>query len=132
MVGLPRLLTEARSQAWLALDGESIVQEGPANMLQPWEGVGGWLVLSPEWLVFMSHNFNWHTGQLLLPVARIRKVAACWGKLFGVIPVAPTTLAVRMAGGREYVFVVGDRHRWVSLIQCLLTEPDATADRPRE
>lgn len=121
MYGVMRSAADARCQAIGALDGDPLVYEGPANLLRRWEGVGGWLALSPQWLVFASHRFNWQTGRLLLPVAQIQEATPRWAKLFG-LPLVPTVLAVRSKPGREYQFVVRGRQRWAELIRCLCAE----------
>ena len=118
MFGLKGTVGNARRQAINALGGEAIVYEGPATLLLGCEGVGGWLVLSRHWLVFASHRLNWRRGRLLLPIERIEEATPRWVRLFG-IPLFPTMLAVRTTGGREYQFVVRDRHYWAEAIGCL-------------
>ena len=118
MFGLKGRVGNARRQAINALDGEAIVHEGPANLLLRCEGVGGWLVLSRHWLVFVSHRLNWRRGRLLLPIERIEEATPQWIRLFG-FPLFPTMLAVRTKGGREYQFVVRGRHYWAEAIGCL-------------
>jgi hypothetical protein len=115
MLGLTNWLDGLRARARYPLDGEPVVREGPANYLRRWEGVGGWLALSPHWLVFVAHRFNCRSGRLLLPVASIRSVSCCWAKLFGV-PIVPNAIAVRTREGREYRFVVNGRRQWVRAI----------------
>ena len=115
MFGVKCMVAIARSQAINALGGEAIVHEGPANLLLRCQGVGGWLVLSRHWLVFASHRLNWRRGRLLLPIKRIEEAMPRWVRLFG-LPLFPTMLAVRTEGGREYRFVVRDRHYWADVI----------------
>lgn len=118
MFGVKGMFADARRQAMNALGRETVVHEGPANFLLRWEGVGGWLVLSHHWLVFASHSVNWRRGRLLVPVERIQEAMPQWARLLG-LPLVPTILAVRTKGGREYQFVVRDRHYWAKVIHSL-------------
>jgi hypothetical protein len=118
MFGLENLHDRLSRRAHEALDGEGVVIEGSANYFRGWEAVGGWLALSPQWLVFVSHRLNWHGGRLLLPVNRIRGAKCCWARFLGV-PLVPSAIAVSMAEGREYKFVVNGRDQWVSAIVSL-------------
>jgi hypothetical protein len=115
MFGLENVQNRLSQRAREALDGEAVVMEGPANFFRGWEAVGGWLALSPQWLVFVSHRLNWHQGRLLLPVSRVHGVTCCWARFLGV-PLVPRAIAVKMAEGREYKFVVYSRYQWVSAI----------------
>lgn len=121
MFGLRSLVSNARRQAINALGGEPIVHEGPANLLLRWEGIGGWLVLSPQWLVFASHRINFQRGQLLLPIERIQEATPSWVRLLG-IPLFPTILAVRTKSLDSYEFVVHNRRYWSVLIHRLCKE----------
>jgi hypothetical protein len=118
MFGLEDLHDRLSRRAHEALDGEGVVIEGSTNFFRGWEAVGGWLALSPRWLVFVSHRLNWHGGRLLLPVSRIRGAKSCWAQFLGV-PLLPNAIAVSMVEGREYRFVVYERHQWVSAITSL-------------
>jgi hypothetical protein len=115
MFGLRSLVPNARRQAINALSGEPIVYEGRANLLLRGEGIGGWLVLSPRWLVFASHRLNFQRGQLLLPIERIQEATPSWVRLLG-IPLFPTILAVRTKSVDSYKFVVYNHRYWAKLI----------------
>lgn len=37
----------------------------------------------------------------------------CWTRLFGLLPIAPTSLSVRLSDGSEHRFVIGKREQWM-------------------
>jgi hypothetical protein len=118
MFGLANLQDRLSQRVHEALVGEAVVMEGSVNFFRGWEAVRGWLALSPQWLVFVSHRLNWHQGRSLLPVSRIRGARCCWARFLGV-PLVPNAIAVNMVEGREYKFVAYGRHQWVSVITSL-------------
>jgi hypothetical protein len=118
-MNLEREVAVARECTLRALDGQVVLVEGPANLQRGWEAVGGWLALSPGWLVFTAHRINWQADPERIPVNTIRRARPCWTRLLGLIPVCPNSFAVEAAGG-VYRFAVRGRRRWVSALRGLL------------
>ena len=124
-----KLAAEACGRAMEAAGPAPVHHNGPANWLRGWEGVGGWLAMTSQRLVFASHHFNWWTGVLLIETRDILRAELCWSRLFGLVPVLPNGLLVRTAVGRSYRFVVSDRQRWAEVLGCYSAEPTAAPDR---
>ena len=122
---LAKELADARRRAIGALADGANVLDGPANLFRGWEAVGGWLALSPDWLVFTSHRINWRVGRMLIPTTAMRCVWPCWTWVFGLVLVWPNSVAVETASGRVYRFVVGNQSAWVAALQSLMVEASA-------
>lgn len=73
------------------------------------EAVGGRLILTADALLFQPHAFNVQRQTLSLPLRQIVAIQSCWTRLFGLLPIAPTSLAVRLEDGKRYRFVIGKR-----------------------
>lgn len=54
--------------------GEQLLHDGPANHFRNGEGVGGWLYLTKERLLFRSHQFNIQRHESSIPLADIAEV----------------------------------------------------------
>lgn len=78
------------------------------------EAVGGRLILTADALLFQPHAFNVQRQTLSLPLRQIVAIQSCWTRLFGLLPIAPTSLAVRLEGGKRYRFVIGKRTQWMA------------------
>ena len=89
------------------LAGEDLLHDGPANHWLHGEGVGGWLFLTKERLLFRSHRFNVQRHELSVPLADITRVRAVrTAKLF------PNGLRVNLGSGHVERFVVRENRRW--------------------
>ena len=98
-----RRFAQGRSQ----FTGEQLLHDGPANHFLNGEGVGGWLFLTKERLLFRSHQFNIQRHELSVPLAEIAEVQPVWtAKMF------PNGLRVVTRSGRAERFVVEARRRW--------------------
>ncbi len=78
------------------------------------EAVGGRLILTADALMFQPHAFNVQRQTLSLPLRQIVAIQSCWTRLFGLLPIAPTSLAVRLEDGKRYRFVIGKRTQWMA------------------
>jgi hypothetical protein len=87
--------------------GEHVIFHSPANHFRGGEGVGGWLVLTDNRLLFRPHKFNVQTGDWsvsLDEVQRLEPRPTAW--------VIPNGLLAVTDHGEER-FVVEERARWV-------------------
>jgi hypothetical protein len=93
-------------------DSSSPLAHARANLWRGPESVGGHLTLTRERLSFRAHSLNIQTEPLDLPVAEI--VSARRYRTLGIVP---NGLAITMASGSEYRFVVGKRDRFIAGIE---------------
>ncbi|PKV14326.1 hypothetical protein CVO74_01930 [Xanthomonas prunicola] len=91
-----------------------VLRQAPANLQRGMEAVGGRLILTTDALLFQPHAFNVQTQSLSVPFRQIVAVQPCWTRLFGLLPIAPTSLAVRLSDGNEHRFVIGKRDQWMA------------------
>ncbi|AZR23991.1 hypothetical protein [Xanthomonas vasicola] len=91
-----------------------VLRQAPANLQRGMEAVGGRLILTADALLFQPHAFNVQTQSLSVPLQQIVAMQPCWTRLFGLLPVAPTSLAVRLGDGNEYRFAIGKRTQWMA------------------
>ena len=89
------------------LTGEDVLHDGPANHFLNGEGVGGWLFLTKERVVFRSHQFNIQPHELSVPLTEITDVQDV-----RLAKVFPTGLRFVTRSGNEEWFVVEDNRRW--------------------
>lgn len=94
------------------MDGESIIQEGAANIQKGIESVGGRLFLTNQRLIFEAHKFNVQGGCTTVQLSSVETLEKCWTKFLGFFPLFPNSLAVTTADGKEYRFVVSSRNEW--------------------
>lgn len=92
-------------------NGKSIIMDGGANHFKGAEGVGGWLFLSPDELIFKSHSFNMQNHQTVIPLKQISKVETIL--TLGLIP---NGLHITTHDGNKERFVVNNRKVWVKRI----------------
>ncbi|WP_181093061.1 hypothetical protein [Xanthomonas bromi] len=78
------------------------------------EAVGGPLILTADALLFQPHAFNVQTRSLSVPLRKIMAIQPCWTRLFGLLPIAPTSLALRSSDGNEHRFMIGKREQWMA------------------
>ena len=94
-----------------------VLRQAPANLQRGLEAVGGRLILTADALHFQPHAFNVQTQSLTVHLAQIVAMQLRWTRIFGVLPVAPTSLLVQLDNGGEHRFVIGKREQWVLAIQ---------------
>lgn len=94
-----------------------VLRQAPANLQRGLEAVGGRLILTADALHFQPHAFNVQTQSLTVPLAQIGAMQLRWTRLFGVLPVAPTSLVVQLLDGGEHRFVIGKREQWADAIR---------------
>ena len=92
-------------------DGETLLKDGPANHFVRFEGVGGWLFLTPTRLCFRSHKVNIQNHELSFTVEEI--VKSHKSLTLGFIP---NGLTVESNKGKDR-FVVNGAGSWVSAIE---------------
>lgn len=96
--------------------GEEIIKEGGANLMKFAEGVGGYLVLTNQRLIFESHKFNIQRGITIIELSDIQSARPCWIKV--LIPIVPTGILVLTKDNKEYRFVVTlARESWAEAIE---------------
>ncbi|EFF47819.1 conserved hypothetical protein [Xanthomonas citri pv. aurantifolii str. ICPB 10535] len=88
----------------------AVLRQAPANLQRGMEAVGGRLILTADAL----HAFNVQRQSLSVPLRQIVAMQPCWTRLFGLLPIAPTSLAVRVDDGNQYRFVIGKRTQWMA------------------
>ncbi|MCC8618443.1 hypothetical protein [Xanthomonas vesicatoria] len=93
-----------------------VLRQAPANLQRGLEAVGGRLILTADTLLFQPHAFNVQTRSLAVPLSAIVSLQPRWTRLFGLLPVAPTSLAVQLDNGDAYRFVIGKRDQWIAAI----------------
>jgi hypothetical protein len=91
--------------------GERLLHDGPANHLLNGEGVGGWLFLTRERLLFRSHSFNLQPHELSVPLSEIAEVLPV-----RTARVLPNGLRVVTHSGKEERFAVEKRRQWCDAI----------------
>jgi hypothetical protein len=91
--------------------GEDLVKQGGANHFRNLEGVGGWMYLTDQRLLFRSHSMNIQRHELLIPLQNISEVNP--RMTFGIIP---NGLEIKTVDGQREKFVVEDRRDWAKKI----------------
>ncbi len=97
--------------------GEKIVKDGSANLQKNIETVGGKLFLTNQRLVFEADKTNVQRGTTEVELSSIQSLRTRWTKVLGFIPLFPNSLAVFTKQGKEYRFVLFDRHAWAAAIE---------------
>ena len=99
------------------LANEAIVKEGSANLQRGLETVGGQLLLTNHRLIFEAHSLNLQRDSTVLELRDVVSTNFCWTKLFGLIPLVPNSLALRLKNESEYQFVLFERKSWDEAIK---------------
>ena len=99
------------------LANEAIVKEGSANLQRGLETVGGQLLLTNHRLIFEAHSLNLQRDSTVLALRDVVSTNFCWTKLFGLIPLVPNSLALRLKNESEYQFVLFERKSWDEAIK---------------
>lgn len=87
--------------------GEELLKQGGANHRRKAEGVGGYLYLTSERLLFCSHKFNLQNHELSIPLEDISSVRPRLTAGF-----IPNGLEVVWGGEKKERFVVAGRREW--------------------
>jgi len=107
MTGFMAIQRRRCSRARVELIGEQLLHDGPANHFLNGEGVGGWLFLTKERLLFRSHQFNVQRHELSVPLKEIAEVQPVrTARIF------PNGLRLVTRSGKEERFVVREHGRW--------------------
>ncbi len=107
MAGFMAIQRRRFSRARPEFTGEQLLRDGPANHFLNGEGVGGWLFLTQERVLFRSHQFNIQRHELSVPLAEIAEVQPV--RTAGIFP---NGLLLVTRSGRQERFVVGEHRRW--------------------
>ena len=91
--------------------GEELVKHGSANHFLRLEGVGGYLYLTTERLLFKSHKLNIQNHELSIPLEDVTSARSSLTAGF-----VPNGLKVVSANRREH-FAVEDRRGWAEEIR---------------
>ena len=92
--------------------GKPIVYNGGANHFLGSEGVGGWMFLTDDELIFKSHSFNFQNHKTVILLSQIDKVIGT--KSLGIIP---NGLLIIQKNGQSDKFVVNNRRNWLEKIR---------------
>lgn len=92
-------------------NGKNIIMDGGANHFKGAEGVGGWLYLTPDEIIFKSHAFNVQAHQTIIPLDKIAEAKAVLTAGF-----IPNGLLIKTKDGNMERFVVNNRKTWVQKI----------------
>lgn len=99
------------SQARPEFVSEHLLHDGPANHFFHGEGVGGWLYLTEQRLLFRSHKINIQPHELSVPLTDIVEVRAVrTAKIF------PNGLSLVTRHGLDERFVVENHKKWCNEI----------------
>ena len=97
--------------------GEAVLKAGRANLQHGGETSGGRLFLTNRRLIFEAHIFNVQRGGDQIQLGQISEMRPAWTRLFGIIPLAPSTVCVRTDGGAEHNLVCRRRSAWMEAIR---------------
>lgn len=92
-------------------NGKKVIMDGGANHFKGAEGVGGWLYLTSEEIIFKSHAFNVQKHETVIPLDRIVEV-----KTVSTLGFIPNGLQIVINNGIIEKFVVNTRKVWVKKI----------------
>lgn len=95
---------------------EAIIKEGQANHQRGIESVGGKLYLTTQRLHFESHDFNFQTGETIIPLWEIVSVVPERTKFLNLIPMLSNSIKVTTRNGQEEKFVVWGKDEWIYVI----------------
>lgn len=93
------------------IDGKNIIMDGGANHFVGMEGVGGWLYLTPDEIIFKSHNFNIQNHKLIIPLNQIQEI-----KTVPTAKIIPNGLEIKTKEDNIEKFVINNRKTWVEKI----------------
>lgn len=91
--------------------GEELIMQGGANHFLRGEGVGGYLYLTNERLIFKSHKFNFQRHELTILIREVDSARSYL--ILGLIPIGLEVVT----SDRKERFVVAKRHNWLQGIR---------------
>lgn len=100
---------------------EFLVWHGAANHFKRLEGVGGWLWLTNQRLIFESHSINGQVHELVIPLQQVSEA-----KPVRTVWLIPNGLLLRTTEGTAERFVVYGRQTWAALINRLAPRRNAS------
>lgn len=89
-----------------------IIYDDAANHFVGKEGVGGWLFLTRDRLIFMSHNFNLQNHNSTIPLHTIKSITMC-----NFLFIFNTGLLIEMNDNVIEKFAVNSPSKWVEVIE---------------
>jgi hypothetical protein len=103
---------------------EQLLHDGPANHFFNGEGVGGWLFLTRERLLFRSHKYNFQRHELSIPLEEIAEIRPVRTAI-----ILPNGLRIITRSGRDDRFLVEARRKWCSeIVKAQAEMPAGTGD----
>ena len=94
---------------------KSIIMDGAANHFRGVEGVGGWLLLTSDEIIFKSHAYNIQTHETQIPLNKIAQV-----KGIATAGLIPNGLHIFLTDGSVEKFVVNKRKLWIQTIDSII------------
>lgn len=91
--------------------GKEIVFSGGANHFVGREAVGGWLCLTKDEIIFLSHSYNVQKHKMILPLSEVTDI-----KRTATLGVVPNGLQIQTSRGTIEKFVVNERSKWIEKI----------------
>lgn len=85
----------------------NVLYEGAANYLVGAQAIGGWIFLMEDRLCFVSHSFNFMTGQCIILYSDIIKVTK--GKII-------RSIAIHLCNNKVEEFIVNNRKEWIDIL----------------
>jgi hypothetical protein len=107
MAGFMTIQRRRFAQTRAEFTGEELLHDGPANHLLNGEGVGGWLFLTRERLLFRSHSVNIQCHEFSVLLAEIAEVQPV-----RTARLIPNGLRLVTRAGKDERFVVEAHRRW--------------------
>lgn len=92
-------------------NGREIMMDGVANHFKGKESVGGWLILTPDEIIFTSHSFNIQKHKTTIQLKEIADLKAVSN--LGIIP---NGIKITTTSGNKEKFVVNNRKKWIQKI----------------
>lgn len=97
-------------------NSKPIIFDGGANHFKGKEGVGGWLYLTDDNVIFKSHAFNIQNHQTVIPLIHINQI-----KESATMGIIPNGLHIILKDGTTEKFVVNDRRKWIENIKVAIS-----------
>lgn len=112
---------QADNETWLKT--MEVLYSAGANHFMGIEGVGGYLVLTPDALLFKSHKFNIQNHTLEIPLEQCVNVT-----IVDYCYVIPTGINVETENGKNERFAVANRKAWIEKIQNAISMKKPTTE----
>lgn len=98
-------------------NGKEIIMDGVANHFIGKEAVGGWLLLTPDEIIFKSHSFNIQKHQTIIQLKQIAHL-----KAVSTLGLVPNGLEITTTFGNREKFVVNNRKTWIKKVNEAITK----------